>query len=93
MEVARHLLVFAPENYSIKLLKEDYYKCSKSNLIVSPDIVRFNREVINTTIIQAFCRIKYKYGSTKYKRLLSNVMNDYEIYYKKTSSLRAIKIS
>ena len=93
MEVARHLLSFAPEDYSIKYLNEDYYKCSKSNLIISPDIVRFNREVINTTIIQAFCRLKYRYGSTKYKRMLSKAMNDYEIYYKKSSMLRAIKVS
>ena len=93
MEVARHLLMFAPEDYSIKFLDEDYYKCSKSNIIISPDIVRFSREVINTTIIQAFCRIKYRFGSTNYKKMLSRAMNDYEINYKSNSSLRALKIS
>ena len=77
MEVARHILKFAPEDYSIKSLENDYYKCSKGKIIVSPDIVRFNRDVINTTIIQAFCKIKHRQGSEKYKELLQEAIYKY----------------
>ena len=93
MEVARHILRFAPEDYSIKRLNDEYYKCSKNKIIINPDIVRFNREIINTTIIQAFCKIKHKPNSVAYKKLLNNAMNEYEIYKKKEQKIRILKVS
>lgn len=93
MEVARHILRFAPEDYSIKRLNDEYYKCSKNKITINPDIVRFNREIINTTIIQAFCKIKHRPNSIAYKKLLSNAMNEYEIYKKKENKIRILKVS
>ena len=94
MEVARHILKFAPEDYSIKRLEEDFYKCSKGKIIVNPDIVKFNRDVINTTIIQAFCKIKYKMGTKKYYDLLKTAMNKYELYRKTNyNNYRFVKVS
>lgn len=93
MEVARHILKFAPEDYSIKRLNEEFYRCSKNKIIINPDIVRFNREIINTTIIQAFCKIKYRPNSIAYKELLNNAMNEYEIYKKKENKFRISKVS
>ncbi len=91
MEVSRHILKFAPEDYSIKRLKDDFYKCSKNKIIINPDIVRFNREIINTTIIQAFCKIKYRPNSIAYKELLNDAMNIYELYKKKENKI--LKVS
>ena len=93
MEVARHILRFAPEDYSIKRLNDEFYRCSKNKIIVNPDIVRFNREIINTTIIQAFCKIKHKPNSVTYKKLLNNAMNEYEIYKNKENKVRILKVS
>ncbi len=93
MEVARHILKFAPEDYSIKRLNNEFYKCLKTKIIINPDIVRFNREIINTTIIQAFCKIKCKPNSIAYKELLNNAMNEYEIYKKKENKFRILKVS
>lgn len=93
MEVARHILRFAPEDYSIKRLDNEFYKCSKNKIIINPDIVKFNREIINTTIIQAFCRIKHKPNSIVYKELLNRAMNEYEIYKKKENKIRILKVS
>ena len=92
MEVARHILKFAPEDYSIKRLNNEFYKCSRNIIIINPDIVRFNRDVINTTILQAFCKIKYRPNSIAYKKLLIDAMNKYEIY-KKDSKNRLLKVS
>ena len=92
MEVARHILRFAPEDYSIKRLNDEFYRCSKNKIIVNPDIVRFNREIINTTIIQAFCKIKHKPNSIAYKKLLNNAMNEYEIYKNKSNKIRLLKV-
>lgn len=80
MEVARHILKFAPEDYIIKRLDNEYYKCSKNKITINPDIVKFSREIINTTIIQAFCKIKHRPNSIAYKELLNSAMNKYEIY-------------
>lgn len=93
MEVARHILKFAPEDYSIKRLNDEFYKCSKNKITINPDIVRFNREIINTTIIQAFCKLKYRPNSIAYKELLNNAMNKYDIYKKKENKFKILKVS
>ena len=93
MEVARHILKFAPEDYSIKSLNNEFYRCSKNKITINPDIVRFNREIINTTIIQAFCKIKHRPNSIAYKNLLNNAMNEYEIYKKNEHKFKILKIS
>lgn len=93
MEVARHILKFAPDDYSIKRLDNEFYKCSKNKIIINPDIVRFNRDIINTTIIQAFCKIKYRPNSNSYKELLNRSMNKYEIYKKKENRIKVLKVS
>ena len=83
MEVSRHILKFAPEDYKIQRLNDEFYKCSKNKIIINPDIVRYNREIINTTVLQAFCKTKYRPNSTAYKKLLNDAMNKYEIYKNK----------
>ena len=93
MEVARHILKFAPNDYYIKRLDNEFYKCSKNKIIINPDIVRFNRDIINTTIIQAFCKIKYRPNSNSYKELLNSAMNSYEIYKKKENKIKVLKVS
>ena len=93
MEIARHILNFAPEDYSIKRLNNEFYKCSKNKIIINPDIVKFNREIINNTIIQAFCKIKYKPNSIAYKQILNNAINEYEIFKKKKDKFKILKAS
>ena len=94
LEIARHILRFAPEDYSIKRMDNCFYKCSKNKIIINPDIVKYNKEIINTTILEAFCKIKYKPNSVAYKNLLNSALNKYEIYKRSTSSqFRTLKIS
>lgn len=93
MEVARHILKFAPDDYKIQRLNNEFCKCSKNKIIINPDIVKYNREIINTTLIQAFCKIKYKPSSMSYKELLNNAMNKYEIYKCKDSKNKFLKVS
>ena len=94
MEIARHILKFAPEDYKIRRLSKEYYKCFKTQIIINPDIVKFNREIINTTIIQAFCKIKYRSNSINYRKLLNSAINEYEIYKKKENeNIKVLKVS
>lgn len=81
LELARHILKFAPEDYKIENLKDEYYKTTRNKvLIISPDIIRFNRRIIDTTIIQAFCRMNFKLNSKAYKDAIKNAMKKYEEY-------------
>ena len=80
MDMARHILKFSPEDYSIKRLDNEFYKCSKKKIIINPDIVKYSREIIHTTILQAFCKIKYKQNSNAYKELLNTAINRYDTY-------------
>lgn len=81
LELARHIVKFAPEDYKIENLKNEYYKIAKNKiLVISPDIIRYSREIINTTLIQAFCKMKFRPNSNAYKEALKNAMTQYEEY-------------
>lgn len=78
MEIARHILKFAPEDYKIEYLNTEFYKCRNGIITISPDIVQYSKEIINTTIIQAFCKIKYRTNSINYKKALQSGLIEYE---------------
>ncbi len=80
MEFARFVFGFAPEDYKIKRVNDGYYKYSNKILTINPDIVSFSREVIYTTIIKVFCKIKYREGSKKYENAIQKGLREYEIY-------------
>ena len=67
MEFARYVFGFAPEDYKIKRINNGYYKYSNKILTINPDITQFTRDVIYTTIIKAFCKVKYREGSKNYE--------------------------
>lgn len=81
LELVRHIVKFAPEDYKIENLKDEYYKITKNKvLVISPDIIQYNKEIINTTLIQAFCRMKFRPNSKAYKETLKNAVSCYEKY-------------
>lgn len=83
LDFVRYITKFAPEDYKIERLKNDFYKITKNKvLIINPDIVQYSREIINTTIIQAFCRIQHKVNSNAYKDALNKAMQRYDEYKK-----------
>lgn len=88
MELARHIFKFAPEDYKLERLDDVFYKTLKNKIIINPDIVQYNKEIINTTIFQAFCKLKYKVNSSNYKTALENAFNEYEKYKKFNFSKR-----
>lgn len=82
MELARHIFKFAPEDYRLERLDKVFYKTIKNKIIINPDIVQYNKEIINNSIFQAFCKLKYKVNSLNYKTSLENALNEYESYKK-----------
>lgn len=91
LELVRHIVKFAPEDYSIKPLQNCYYKIVKKNfLIINPDIIQYSREIINTTLIQAFCKMKFKSNSKAYKEILNKALHSYENYKNSTNLFMAM---
>lgn len=82
LELARHIFKFAPEDYKIERLNGAFYKVSKKMLVINPDIMQYNVDIINSTILQAFCKMKFKLNSKEYKQALSDAMIKYEKYKK-----------
>ena len=82
LELARHIFKFAPDDYKIERLNGNFYKISKKVIVINPDIMQYSKDVINTTILNAFCKMRYKVNSKAYKEALENAMNRYEKYKK-----------
>ena len=80
MEFARFIFGFAPEDYKIKRINDGYYKYSNRVLTINPDIAQFSREVIYTTIIKAFSKVKYREGSKNYENAIEKGIKEFEIY-------------
>lgn len=90
LELARHIFKFAPDDYKIQRLKDSYYKCSKKVLTINPDIYQYNQEIIDTTILQAFCKMQFKQNSSAYKNSLEFALNSYEKYRNQQKIKKAI---
>ena len=81
MEKIRVILGFAPEDYKIVRMNDSFIKNNKNKTItINPDIVKYNRKIIETTLVQAFCKTKYKENSKDYKELLKYSIEKYENY-------------
>lgn len=81
MEKIRVILGFAPEEYKIVRMNDSFIKNNKNKTItINPDIVKYNRKIIETTLVQAFCKTKFKENSKDYKELLKYSIEKYENY-------------
>jgi len=78
MEKVRLILGFAPEDYKIERMKDSFCKVKNKVVIINPDIMKYSKKIIETTLIQAFCKSKYKTNSKMYKEALAIGMEKYE---------------
>ena len=89
MEKIRVMLGFAPEDYELKRMKDSFIKNNRNRTItVNPDITKYSRKIIETTLIQAFCKTRYKENSKEYQSLLKKSIEKYENY-----EYRIVKVS
>lgn len=81
MELARHVTKFAPEDYQIKRMNGTFCKAMKGKvLVINPDLIQYSREIINTTLIQEFCKMEHRNGSKAYKEAIKLAMLAYDKY-------------
>lgn len=81
MEKARITLGFAPEDYEICKMGNTLGKCSSNKKIfINPDIVKFNRNIIEYVVMHEFCHLKYKNHSKSFYSLIEKNMPSYAKY-------------
>lgn len=94
MEKIRVMLGFAPEDYEIKRLKDTFIKNNRDKTItVNPDTVKYNKKIIETSLIQAFCKTRHKENSKEYKELLQKSLEKYENYEYKVMKMCKSKMA
>ena len=78
MEKARISLGFAPEDYEICEMDGILGKCtSDKKILINPDIVAFDREVIEYVVMHEFCHLKYKNHTKKFYELIEKHIPNY----------------
>ena len=83
MERARKLLGFAPEDYEIKRIKKVLARCSNNKtILINPDLVKYNKNIINYIVLHEFCHLKFRTHSKAFYTLLAKYEPNYKEYEK-----------
>ena len=82
MEKARIMLGFAPEEYEIEKIKT-LGTCKDKKITINPQVVKYNRKVIDYVVLHQYCHLKYKTHSKGFYQLLEK----YEPNYKKCEEI------
>ena len=82
MEETRIMLNgLAPENYEIKRIPNKIAKTlSNKTIIINPEIIKYNKNVLRYVVLHEFCHLKYKTHSKAFFNMMHEHMNDYEDY-------------
>ena len=84
MEKVRTTLGFAPEDYQIKRLNNKVADCitEEKIIVINPDIVKFDKEIIEYILIHEFCHLKYKTHCDKFNKIIKENIANYKKYEK-----------
>ena len=82
MEKTRILLGFAPEEYEIKRMKV-LGKCDNNKITINPEVIKYNRKVIDYIVLHQYCHLKYKTHSKGFMKMIEK----YEPNYKKCEEI------
>ena len=82
MEETRIMLKgLAPENYEIRKLSNKLSKLTlERGIIINPEIVKYNKQVLKYVILHEFCHLKYKTHSKGFYKMMQKYMPEYESY-------------
>ena len=77
MEKYRIKLGFAPEEYEIKKINT-LGKCEKNKITIHPEIVKYNRKIIDYVVLHQYCHLKYKTHSKKFFDMIEKYNPNYK---------------
>ena len=80
MEKTRILLGFAPEDYEIRKMNKELGRCEENKITINPEIVKYDREVIDYIVLHEYCHLKYKSHCKSYIKMLEKYEPNYKKY-------------
>ena len=80
MEKTRILLGFAPEDYKIRKMSEELGKCEENKITINPEIVKYDRDVIDYIVLHEYCHLKYKSHCKSFIKMLKKYEPNYKKY-------------
>ena len=80
MEKTRILLGFAPEDYEIKIIKNGFGKCENNKITVNPEVVKYDRNIIDYVVLHQYCHLKYKTHSKAFWKMIEGYETNFEKY-------------
>ena len=87
MEKTRILLGFAPEDYEIRKMNEELGRCEDNKITINPEIVKYDREVIDYIVLHEYCHLKYKSHCKSYIKMLEKYEPNYKKFEKIVSNI------
>ena len=84
MEKIRIALGFAPDDYEIRKIYEEFGKVENGKIIINPEVVKYDRKFIDYIVLHQYCHLKYKSHCKSFWQLLEKYEPEYE-YYEKMS--------
>lgn len=80
MEKTRILLGFAPEDYEIRKMSEELGRCEENKITINPEIVKYDREIIDYIVLHEYCHLKYKSHCKSFIKMLEKYGPNYKKY-------------
>ena len=78
MEKMRIMLGFAPEDFEIKKLKNEYGRCVNKKITINPIVVKYSRKFIDYIVLHEYCHLKYKNHCKSFYELIAKYEPEYE---------------
>lgn len=82
MEKTRILLGFAPEDYEIRKMYNELGRCENNKITINPEVVKYNRDVIDYIVLHQYCHLKYKNHCKSFIKMLEKYEPNFEKYEK-----------
>lgn len=77
MEKTRIMVGFAPEEYEITKM-ETLGKCENKKIMIHPEVVKYNRKVIDYIVLHQYCHLKHKNHTKAFFKMLEKYLPDYK---------------
>ena len=87
MEKTRILLGFAPEDYEIKKISDLLGKCEENKITINPEIVKYDRGVIDYIVLHEYCHLKYKSHCKSFEKMIEKYEPNYKKFEKIVSNI------
>ena len=87
MEKTRILLGFAPEDYEIRKMSNELGRCEENKITINPEIVKYDREVIDYIVLHEYCHLKYKSHCKSFIKMLEKYEPNYKKFEKIVSNI------